>query len=296
MTEVRRSINQKMAQEGVPVEAQNAPSVTGYSQSEFAEYPYGTKMLNDLVQNEGQLPPNIQHALRNAEPMYDISPGFDLLDPRSVVDALKQIPADKLKRMSFPEALIQGTQALAPIRDYRTAIDMADRGAKIPPAVLQQFTKPVAPVRGGEWVQITDPVATELEGKLMKHSVGGYSAGDSYGTGYTGLPYGGKQAFDDGLVRVFSLRDKAGEPTITVEMARPKGQEGWNVTQVRGRFNSEPMDKESVFGLFDKIEQSEGIKNIKTNSYTRSYTGADTEGTLVDWGKEYDLWKQGTSE
>lgn len=290
--EQRRMINQKMAQEGVPVEAQNAPPVDAYTRGEFEDYPSSTKLLRQLVQNEGQLPPNIQHAMRTGEPMYDISPRFDLLTPSNVVDALKQVPPDKLKSMSFPEALIQGTQALAPIRDYRAAIDMADRGAKIPPTVLQQFTKPVAEAPGGTWVQITDPVATELEGKMMKHSVGGYGRGDSYGTGYTGLPYGGKLAFDDGLVRVFSLRDKAGEPTITVEMARPKGQEGWNVTQVRGRFNSEPMDKQSVFNLFDKIDSTEGLGKIKPNSYSRSATGADVEGSQVDWGTEYDLWKQ----
>lgn len=297
LSQVQRSINQKMAQEGVPVEAQNAPSVTGFMQSEFDEYPYGTQRLKQLVAAEQQLPSGIQHALRTGEPMYDISPNFDLFDPRNVVDALKQIPPDKLKKMSFPEALIQGTQALAPVRDYRAAVEMAERGAKLPPAVLQRYTEPVAPAPGGQWVQITNPVGTELEGKLMKHSVGGYSTGDTYGTGYTGLPYGGKMAFDDGLVRVFSLRDKEGLPTITVEMAKPKGQEGWNVTQVRGRFNSEPQDRESVFNLFDKIDSTEGLGRIKTNSYTRSATGEDLEqGSMVDWGREYDQWKQGISE
>lgn len=295
--EQRRMINQKMAQEGVPAEAQNAPSVDAYTRGEFSEFPTSTKMLRDLVQAESSLPSNIQHALRSGEVMYDINPYFDLFTPSNVVDALKQIPPDKLKRMSFPEALIQGTQALAPIRDYRTAIDMADRGAKIPPAVLQQFTAPVTRAPGGEWVRITEPVATELEGKLMKHSVGGYSGGDSYGTGYTELPYGGKLAFEDDIARVFSLRDKEGMPTITVEVARPKNQQGWNVTQVRGRFNSEPMDKESVFNLFDTIEKSEGLNRIKPNSYTRSASGADLEqGSVVDWGGEYEKWKQGISE
>ena len=97
-------------------------------------------------------------------------------------------------------------------------------------------------------------------------------------------------------MRVYSLRDKAGEPTITVEMARPKGQENWNVTQIRGRFNSEPADKESVFNLLGKIDETEGLGTIKPNSYTRSATGEDTEGSFVDWGQAYDLWKQGISE
>lgn len=296
--ELRREINQKMAMEGVPVEAQNAPSVDAFSRSDFEAYPNSTEALQNLAeaQRQGLVPSGISHALNTGEVMFDFRPNMDLLSPENVVDALKQVPPNKLKNMSFPDALIQGTQALAPVRDYRAAIDMADRGAKLPPTVLQQFTKPVAPAPGGTWVQITDPVATELEGKLMKHSVGGYGKGDSYGTGYTGLPYGGKLAFDDGLVRVYSLRDKAGEPTITVEMARPKGQENWNVTQIRGRFNSEPADKESVFNLLGKIDETEGLGTIKPNSYTRSATGADTEGSFVDWGQAYALWKQGISE
>jgi hypothetical protein len=294
--ELREGIKSKMAAEGVPAEAQNAPSVDRFTRAEFEEYPSSTSMLQRLVNNEAAMPSNVQYALRSGEVMYDISPNMDLLRPENVVDALKQVPVDKLKSMSFPEALIEGTRALAPIRDYRTAIEMADRGAKIPPTVLQQFTKPVTPGIEGNWVQITDPVATELEGKLMKHSVGGYSSGDSYGTGYTGLPYGGKLAFEDGLVRVYSLRDKQGMPTITVEAAKKPGSETWDVTQIRGRFNSEPANKADVFNLLDKIDETEGLGRIKPNSYSRSATGADTEGTMVDWGREYDMWKQGLSE
>jgi hypothetical protein len=290
---IRQDISEKMGQEGVPIEARNPPSVDTYSAEEFVSYPTSSRMLRQLVENQETLPPNLQQALRTGEPIFDVDTNMFLLRPSNVIEALQQVPANKLKNMSFPEALIQGTQALAPVRDYRTAIDMADRGAKLPPAVLQQFTSTVAPAPGGQWVQLTKPVATELEGKLMKHSVGGYGSGDTYGTGYTGLPYGGKKAFDEGLVRVYSLRNKAGEPTITVEMAKPRDADAWNVTQVRGRFNSEPKDRESVFNLFDKIDDAEGLGQIKPNSYSRSATGEDLEsGSSVDWGNEYSLWKQ----
>ena len=292
----RAKIDEQLAAEGVPIEARNVPSVDIYSPEDFSAYPSSTRMLQELVNQQEQLPQHVRQALQSGEIMYDVSPRLEMLSPSRVVEALAQIPPNKLKNMSFPEAIVQGSQALAPVREYRTAIEMADRGAKLPVAVLQQYTQPVADAASGKWVQITNPVATELEGKLMKHSVGGYGAGDSYGTGYTGLPYGGKKAFDEGLVRVFSLRDKEGMPTITVEMARPKGEEAWNVTQVRGRFNSEPMDKESVFNLFDKIDETEGLGKIKPNSYSRAASGADTEGTMVDWGKEYDMWKSGTNE
>ena len=290
---IRQEISEKMGQEGVPIEARNLPSVDTYSAEDFASYPTSSRMLRQFMENQETLPPNLQQALRTGEPIFDVDTSMFLLRPSNVIEALQQVPANKLKNMSFPEALIQGTQALAPIRDYRTAIDMADRGAKLPPAVLQQFTSTVSPAPGGQWVQLTKPVATELEGKLMKHSVGGYGSGETYGTGYTGLPYGGKKAFDEGLVRVYSLRNKAGEPTITVEMAKPRGADAWDVTQVRGRFNSEPKDRESVFNLFDKIDDAEGLGQIKPNSYSRSATGDDLEsGASVDWGNEYNLWKQ----
>jgi hypothetical protein len=230
--------------------------------------------------------------------MYDVSPNMIMLSPMNVVEALQQVPANKLKSMSFPEALVQGSAALAPVRDYRTAIDLAERGAKVPRQALNMFTAPVveAPAVGGQWVQLTKPLATELEGKLMKHSVGGYGSGDTYGTGYTGLPYGGKKAFDEDLVRVYSLRNEQGLPEVTVEMAKTDAGAGkaWDVTQIRSRFNSEPapQTREDIFNFLKKIDTTEGLAKVKTNGYARSATGETVPSTEVDWGQEFNLWKQ----
>jgi hypothetical protein len=295
---VRQAISEKMGQEGVPIEARNPPTVNIYSKEEFSEYPSSTRMLREFVENQQSLPPNIQQALNTGELMYDVSPNMVMLSPMNVVEALQQVPANKLKNMSFPEALIQGSTALAPVRDYRTAINMADKGVNVPRKALDMFTDPVveAPVVGGQWVQLTKPLATELEGKLMKHSVGGYGSGDSYGTGYTQLPYGGKKAFDEGLVRVYSLRNKQGVPEVTVEMAKSNAGKGstWDVTQIRGRFNSEPapQTRQDIFNFLTTIDNTEGLSKIKPNSYSKSPTGDIVPGSEVDWGREYDLWKQ----
>lgn len=296
---IREMLSRKMGEEGVPVEARNVPSVDVFSQEDFAKYPSSSRMLSKFVESQETLPSSIQHALKTGEPIFDVNPNMHILSPANVVEALQEIPANKLKNMSFPEALIQGTQTLAPVRDYRTAIDLADRGARVPRKALDLFTRPVAdaPSVNGQWVQLTKPVATELEGKLMKHSIGGYGAGESYGTAYTQLPYGGKKAFDEDLVRVYSLRDNQGLPEVSVEMSRSNAGKGdtWNVSQIRGKFNSEPafQAREDIFNLLNKIDSKDGLGAVKSNSYVRSATGEPVEGTMVDWGREYDLWKQG---
>jgi hypothetical protein len=296
---MRRDISEKMGQEGVPVEARNFPGTYPYSLSDFEKYPSSTELLRRLYDKQETLPPNIQQALRTGEPIYDVDPSLQLFRPSNVIEALQEVPANKLKNMSFPEALIQGTQALAPVRDYLSAVALAEKGAKVPRKALDMFTTQVmeAPSFGGQWVTLDKSVATKLEGKLMKHSIGDYNAGASYGTAYTNLPYGGKKAFDEGLVRVYSLRDDQGMPKVTVEMAKSDKGKGdtWNVSQIRGRFNSEPLPetREDIFRLLDKVDGQEGLKEIKSNNYSMSPTGESaSQNKKVNWSSEYDLWKQ----
>lgn len=295
--DIRENISEKIGQEGVTTEFRNLPSVNAFSPDEFGSYPITSEMLRRLFENQSKLPPNLQRAVQTGEPMYDAFPTMALLQPNNVIEALQQVPANKLKNMSFPEALIQGTQALAPVRDYLFAIDLAEKGAKVPRQALDMFTTPVveAPSFGGQWVTLDKSVAAKMEGKLMNHSIGGYNFGSTYGTAYTELPYGGKQAFDEGLIRVYSLRDAEGMPKVTVELAKSDKGKGdtWNVTQIRGRFNSEPLPetREDIFRLLDKIDGQDGLNEVKKNSYARSPTGESVPGTEVEWGKEYDLWK-----
>ena len=292
---IEQGISEKMGQEGVPVEARNLPIINAFSTVDFEQYPSSSELLRRLY-NQEAMPPNIQQALRTSEPIYDIDPRLALLKPENVIEALQQVPVNKLKTMSFPEALIQGTQALAPVRDYLAAVALAEKGAKVPRKALDMFTTSVmkAPSFNGQWVTLDKSVATRLEGKLMKHSIGDYNFGSSYGTAHTDLPYGGKKAFDEGLVRVYSLRDDQGLPKVTLEMAKSEGGKGstWNVSQIKGRFNSEPLPetREDIFRLLDKVNGQEGLSKIKTNSYSMSPTGERSDTKRVDWSKEYDLW------
>jgi hypothetical protein len=78
-------------------------------------------------------------------------------------------------------------------------------------------------------------------------------------------------------------------------MAKSDGGKGntWNVTQIRGRFNSEPLPetRNDIFNLLDKIDAQDGLNEIKKGRYARSPTGESVPDTQVQWAKEYDLWK-----
>jgi hypothetical protein len=298
---MRQDISEKMDREGVVAEARNPAQINLLSPEQFETYPTNSALLRRLTQNQETMPPSIQQALNTGEGIYDIFDpitGIEMLRPARVIEALQQVPTNKLKNMSFPEALIQGTQALAPVRDYLTAATQAGKGTKVPRQVLDRFTTPVmeAPSFGGQWVKIDDSLGTVMEGKVLNHSVKDYNVGTTYGVGYTDLPYGGKKAFDEGLVRVYSLRDAEGLPKVTLEMAKSDGGKGntWNVTQIRGRFNSEPLPetRNDIFKLLDKIDGQDGLKNLKQNTYLKLPTGESGASSVVDWAKEYNLYKQ----
>lgn len=294
MYEVRSDISRKMAQEGVPEEYMNIPYPEIHSAQEAANYPNNARQLLAMLKmrEQGRLPSNLTFALEKGEPIYDVKPGLAVLKPDEVVDALSQIPPNKLKNMSFADAIVQGNVELKPIRDYDLAIEKAAKGAKVPEQSLQMFTKPAIDVDQGQWVQLINPKATKMEGYLMNHSVGGYADGDSYGTPYTHLPYGGKKAFDDGLVQVYSLRDKSNFlPLVTVEVAKSEKGNGlfWDVTQIRGKFNSEPTaeQKSEVLKLLGHLDDTMGLAEIKSNTYSMNAKGEKVTPTSVNWAQEY---------
>lgn len=297
MQDLKEQQRQLMTAEGVPNEFQN-PSMSSYALSELTQYPSSTRVLNNLMRagEEGRLPSGVQGALQRQQPVYDISqPYSDFLSPQQVAENISVLPANKLKNMSFADAMIEGSKKMKVYRDYDSAVLQAEKSGTVPKEVAELFTKPFLKGGTGEWKQITDARATKLEGKLMNHSVGGYADGDTYGGAYTGLPYGGKKAFDEGLVKVYSLRDEKGLPTVTLEMAKSDAGKGdkWNVTQIRGRFNSEPSQKhwDDIFKFLEKGDAH--LAQIKQNSYNMDATGKATSGSVVNWGAAYRDWKDG---
>ena len=288
---------QLMSAEGVPDEFQNS-ELRGYAISEFEGYPTSTRTLQNLIKagEEGKLPEGVKGALQRQQPIYDINePYLSMLSPKIVAENISVVPPNKLKNMSFADAMVEGSKKMNVYRNYDAAVAKAERGGTVPKEVSEMFTKPFLKGETGEWRQITDSRATALEGKLMNHSVGSYKDGDRYGVEYTGLPYGGKKAFDEGLVKVYSLRDDKGLPTVTIEMAKSDAGKGdkWNITQIRSRFNSEPAANQwdDIFKFIDKGEKH--IGQIKQNSYSLDNTGKATPGSVVNWGSAYRDWKDG---
>jgi len=287
-------VRQKLEQEGVPLEFQNQPPYTSITPSDIENYPSSSAQIKSMLeqQNIGVLPPHLARAMQQSDVMYDVGyPGLSLFKPNEVGQGIAALDPNKLKNMSFDQMLIEGAKKLEPVRDYTAAIEKAASGAQVPKEVLFKFTQPVLDTDAGKWVELTNSLATKMEGKLMKHSVGGYAEGESYGTAYTGLPYGGKKAFDEGLVKVFSLRNEKGYPTTTLEMAKTglSADSPWQITQIRGKFNSQPPEKEFE-SIFKFLEQQPELR-IKPNSYHNDARGESTRGTQVNWEKAYDDYR-----
>ncbi len=144
-------------------------------------------------------------------------------------------------------------------------------------------TQPIYEINPNEqWVRVSTPDAVQLEGAAMNHSVGGYKTDAGYGKG-------GKEAFNSGATRVYSLRNEKGKPAVTVESTWDKDN-GLNITQIKGKFNSEPnqQEKQAIFELFDVL----GPKKIhRSESYGRTREGdilPSESVTQVEWAKLYD--------
>ena len=274
-----------MTQEGVPQDFQNLPGTTILRDTDIQTYPglYGPYVSALELRAQGALPSQSAYLLDKSRPFYDIymSPA-DIFNPMKVAEGLATLPANKLGNMSFEQAFIQGSKNMEVYRDYLFAVDRAKNNLSVPKEVIEMFTKPVDKTPGGQWVRLTDPQATRLEGALMHHSVGGYADYGSYN-------HGGKQAFLDGKAQVISLREpKTGRPLVTVE--GKKDGDKIDFTQIKGPYNSFPsMQANDLFTLVDK---NSSIQRLPGQNYYKDNAGKDLPKPIsVDWGKSFDNWK-----
>jgi len=172
-------------------------------------------------------------------------------------------------------------------RNYDKAVEKVAKGANVPKEVLFQYTRPVIAADNGQWVQLTDKLATKMEGKMLHHSVGGYATSDTYN-------HGGMKGFDTGVANVFSLRDpKTGLAKTTLE-AKKLEDGSLMFSQHKGNFNSFPeKDVKDIFTLFDKLGKD---KPVSLSRYEERYPN-DPTGTPLpraiefNWGKAYQQWK-----
>ena len=283
---------QLMTQEGVPNAYQNAPKTGIVRADEVKAYPslYGKYQTAFDQKAQGTLPPQASYLLENQMPFYDFPvPRTELFDPLQVARSIATLPEKKLSNMSFEQALIEGTKNMKVYRDYDTAVDRAKKGLSVPKEVVGMFTKPMMSTDRGQWVRITDPEATRLEGALMHHSVGGYAVkgNNSYGQG-------GREGFVSGNAQVFSLRDnKTGLPQVTVE-SKKVGDE-LEITQIKGPYNSPP----TFYGddVFKMIEKNPKIKKVSSEYYTMTNTGQPLPKNIaIDWEKSFENWKANNGE
>jgi hypothetical protein len=277
-----------MTAEGLPQEYQNPAFLNKHTFQDLKDYPSSTEAFRKMVElgEQNRLPSNLKYALQNEQPIYMANqPDMEFLKPKVLAETLATIPPEKLKNMSFEQAVIEGTKNMRVYREYDTAVERASKNLSVPKEVMSMFTKPVNKTKDGEWVKLTEPIATKLEGKLMHHSVGGYAENPNYNLG-------GPEAIKSGKANVFSLRNgKTGMPEVTLEAERlPNGDLGLN--QIKGDYNSFPSHRtEEIFQFVDKHPE---IKRLPGEFYPKDNTGVNLpKGIHVDWQGSYEHWKTG---
>ena len=306
---------EKLLAEGVPEDLinPNYPAVNTAQQMSQTPYAEAKRNLGQLLQGMEELPPeareaymrgtdkdfqSLLYAATKEQPIYDLggNPSMDFLNVRNLPEAIASIPVSDLERMTFPEAVIKGSQNMRIKRDRGLVLEKARDGKPIPKEIYLEGTETVSgtgiPLRVGEnlqWVRIMTPDAVELEGAAMRHSVGDYKHKDVY--------LGGKEGFKSGRARVYSLRNDKGVPQITVEMEALPDEGGLRVTrQVQGKFNSEPNEeqKRAIFQLFDELNP----QSIASTTYSATRTGDRLKDEAnVNWGdlyNQYKNYKEGT--
>jgi hypothetical protein len=123
-------------------------------------------------------------------------------------DALRVQPKD-LEKMNVPQAV----ERVAKINEWR--IENAKTMA------LQETLKAdlykAYPEQDFRWVQLNRPGQFVAESDAMGHSVRGYEPPEKGGSRSYGL--GGWDAIEGGRAKIYSLRDKKGQPHVTIEVA-----------------------------------------------------------------------------
>jgi hypothetical protein len=272
-----------MAQEGVPQELQN-PSIQGISGNDLgASYSAG---LRDAIGAPQEFPA-IAGAVQRGQPIYDLGyqgTYMDMFSPKTVAENINAIPPKRLKNMSFADAMIEGSKRMEVSRNYDKAVEMVAKGANVPKEVTMQFTKPITETDKGQWVQLTDKMATKMEGKMLHHSVGGYADSSTYG-------HGGSKGFDAGDAKVFSLRDpKTGLAKVTVEGKRLDDGRT-EITQIKGDFNSFPEQYTGdLFNFFDHMGYR--LTFPKSREYYRNGPNGEQldNPVIINWGNAYEQW------
>jgi hypothetical protein len=221
----------------------------------------------------------LARGLLEGEVLYDVKPyGLDALEPKNAVNALATLTDEELKKRDFPEAIIEGMKRTRLVREWDEVLDRAEKNKPINKELFDLGVEDILPMGDDRWVRVMTKPAVQLEGKAMHHSVGGY-ANKVYNLG-------GKEAFNSGKARVFSLRGSDGYPRITVE-ARHLDDGKLEITQIKGRYNGlpTPEDQQKTIGFLLTMP----ISSVKSfESYSMDTNGKKLpESVEVEWRDMY---------
>jgi hypothetical protein len=158
-----------------------------------------------------------------SDDVSDYTPGFEHLidelrnatNPNSDLPANLRLKPEDLKKVTVPQAV----ERVAKINEWRLAqVEKAKLEGMLSADVYKAY-----PEQSMRWVQLNRPGQFAAESEAMGHSVRGYEPPEGGGSPYYG--HGGWDAIKEGRAKVYSLRDKRGEPHVTIEtrLGRP-----WN--------------------------------------------------------------------
>jgi hypothetical protein len=174
------------------------------------ESPYGSRPLREAHQELGFT--HIIDELDNAMSLRSDLPQNMRIDPddlkkMSVTQAVEFVAkVNKFRADKMQQARLEAQKNVDVFKEYPTVPGTAEANKK-----------------GLRWAQLNKPGQFAYESDHMGHSVRGYEPPDKGGTTHYGL--GGWDAIQSGKARVYSLRDKKGEPHVTIEV---KGGKPWN--------------------------------------------------------------------
>lgn len=139
--------------------------------------------------------------------------------------AASRVSDKELSRMSVADLVNKAAmmetakQGIAPM--VAQAGKLVSAGKPVPADITTYGTKVVVPAdkQGFVWREITDPYATEIQGKLLANSIGGYSKQPTYG-----WLSKGPSALVNGEVRLFSLFDPNNQVVSNVEFLTQKAK------------------------------------------------------------------------
>lgn len=250
--QARTALEDKLIEAGVRPELVNLPTVnmltTQPETGKLLSTAYDTTVPGQLLQASkfvGPMPTPgrqltseaLRRAMETGEPIFDIKmqkPLTDILTPQYINEYLATLTPKEIGKTRFEDVVKDSAKFRLKKFEMETLIADIKAGKRVNERF---FTEGVSapllqiqegPLAGYAWKRIEESKATVPEGAYLGHSVGGYELG---GPTYSSQK---RQAFKDGKMQIYTLRDNRNRPVTTVEV-RMDDEFSPVVTQVKGQ-------------------------------------------------------------